>query len=214
MDEKIRILIADDHTIFRESLRVLLETYPSFEVVGFAGNGIKAIEETERVKPHVILMDLSMPKMDGLDTTRKIVEKFPEVKVLILSMLQREEFIFQMLEAGALGYISKDINAQGLFSAIESAYRGDIYLSPSVSKKVIGGYLKTEKEKSKPLSAREKEILKLLAEGRSKKEISNLLYISPRTVDTHRTNILKKLNLKNLADLVKYAIQQGLIVST
>ncbi len=214
MDQKIRVLIADDHTVFRESLKVLLETHPSFEVVGFAGNGIEAIEETGKVKPHVVLMDLSMPKMDGLDATRKILEKFPKVKVLILTMLEREEFIFQMLEAGVSGYISKDINAKGLFSALESAYRGDTYLSPSISRKVINGYLNAEKEKTKPLSAREREILKLLAEGRSKKEISNLLYISPRTVDTHRTNILKKLNLKGLADLVKYAIQKGLIINT
>lgn len=213
MDERIKILIADDHSIFRESLKVLLETVPSFKVVGLAGNGSEAIEEAERVNPDVVLMDLSMPMMDGMDATRKILQKSPRAKVIILSVLDREEFISQMLEAGVSGYLTKDINAMDLFSAVNSAYRGDTYFSPSISRKVINGYLKTENERAKPLSKREKEIVKLLADGRSKREISDLLCISPRTVDTHRANILRKLNLRNLPDLVRYAIQQGLIAN-
>jgi DNA-binding NarL/FixJ family response regulator len=210
--EKIKVLIADQHKIFRESLKTLLETLPTFEVVGFAGNGIEAIEETERLKPHVVLMEISLPVMDGLDATRMILGRFPEVKVIILSMLEREEFISQMLEAGVSGYLSKDINSEDLFSALKSVYKGDTYLSPSVSRKVIDGYLKAERKGAKDLSKREKEIVKLLAQGKSKREIGDLLYISPRTVDTHRTNILKKLNLKNTPDLVRYAIQRGLVV--
>ncbi|ACN15516.1 TRAP-type C4-dicarboxylate transporter, periplasmic solute-binding protein [Desulforapulum autotrophicum HRM2] len=214
---KIKVLVAEDHTIVRKGLCSLLYSEPDIEVVGEAENGREAIKMVEELAPDVVLMDISMPELNGMDATRQLKKKYPDVKILILSMHSTEEYIFETLRAGASGYLIKRSAPTDLIKAIHAAHAGDCFLSPSISKKVIKNYVQQKQGLSlEPrgldlLSAREREVLQLIAEGHANREIAGHLYISPKTVEAHRNHIQKKLGLNGTAELTKYAIRKGLV---
>jgi two-component system response regulator NreC len=215
--EKYRILIADDQTIVRECLRSLVSLNPDFEVVGEAGDGREAIQLTENLKPDLVLMDLSMPRTDGLNAIQEVKGRFPKTKVLVLTVHGDEELIIGTLEMGVDGYALKDSTYAELMVAIGNVLGGKPYICPGISEKVIKGYLDGRKalKASSPwmtLSHREREILKLIAEGQKSGKIAEYLCISPKTVQTHRTKLMKKLGLRTTADLVAFALKKGLIV--
>ena len=215
MAEPIRVLIADDHTIVRSGVHMLLETEPDFVVVGEALNGSEAIELAQSLKPDLILMDITMPEMDGLEATRQIKEHWPEINILVLTMHRSDEYFFEILKAGASGYILKTADTEELLQAARATARGDVFLNPSMAKKLLGEYLnqmdKAGDADEHALSVREKEILQLLAEGYSNKEIAEKLFISPSTVNTHRSNLMSKLGLSTRRELIQYARQRGII---
>ena len=211
---KTRILICDDHTLFVEGIKAMLRNESSVEIIGEARDGRQAVELVKELKPDVLLMDVSMPDMNGFDATRRIHELNPAVKVLMLTMHDEEELVARCLEAGAAGYIIKDAPASQLLYAIETVQKGEKYLSPSVLKKVVDGYVKNTNRPQTSydrLSAREREVLKLLAEGLSVKEIASHLNLSVKTVDVHKYNLMKKIDVHSSAELIKYAIQKKLI---
>ena len=214
--EKIRVLLVDDHTILRAGLRMMLNAQPDIEVAGEASDGRQGVSETQRLQPHVVLMDITMPEMNGIEATRQIRKLAPEARVLVLTMHENEEYLFQVLRAGASGYILKEAADTELISAIRIVQSGRFYLSPSAQSIMVGDYLQRvrtgeEKDSYSDLTEREREILKLIAEGLTNNQIADRLVISPKTVDTHRTHIMDKLNLHNRAELVKYAMRRGLI---
>jgi two-component system response regulator NreC len=216
MREKGKIVIAEDHTILREGLRALLSSQEDLDVVGEAEDGREAIRQVEELAPDLILMDLSMPKMNGVEAIREIRRRVPETKILALTVHKAEEFIVEVLQAGADGYIPKDASSNELMMAIKSVLMGKRYLSPSVSKVVIEGYLESRQTfaSSTPwetLTKREREILKLIAEGHKNKEIADFLCISVKTVEKHRANLMKKLDLHSAAALTAYAMERGLV---
>jgi len=212
---KIKVLIADDHTILRQGIKALLDNQAEIEVIGEAKDGREALTLIERLLPDVILMDIAMPGLNGLEATRRIKKKFPKIKVLVLTMYTNEEYVFQILNAGANGYLVKETAFQDLISAIRAVYRDEAFMSPSISKKVINRYMQRVRETNNTtgdiLTTREREILQLIAEGSSSKKIAEALFISPKTVETHRTHIMDKLNIHNRTDLVKYAIRTGIV---
>ena len=213
---KRKIVIAEDHTILREGLRALLSSAPDLEVIGEAENGRAAVQCVENLKPDLVLMDLSMPKTSGMDAIREIKRQFPDTKILTLTIHDEDEYILAALQAGADGYVLKDATQGELMMAIEIVLAGKSYLSPGVSEKVINGYLegrKTLKPKSAwdTITQRERETLKLIAEGYKNKEIADYLCISIKTVEKHRTNLMKKLNLHTASALTAFAIKKGLI---
>jgi two-component system response regulator NreC len=215
MMKKIRVLLAEDHTIVRQGIASLLKAESDMEVVGEASNGLEAIELTQKLVPDVVLMDIGMRHLNGLEATREIKKLSPSVKVLVLTMYDNEEWIFQILRAGASGYLIKDSAMTDLTSALRSVYQGDSYLSPSISKKVIEEYIRKAELGEKKgiedlLSCREKEILQLMAEGNSVPQISSLLCISKKTVEAHKTHIMEKLNIHDKVGLINYAIRTGL----
>ncbi len=210
MADKIRILLVDDHDILRAGLRAILSAEADIEVVGEASDGREAVTKAESLSPDVTLMDISMPVMDGLEATRRIHQSCPEVKVLVLTIHDDEEYLFQVLEAGGSGYLVKKSAATELISAIRAVYRGEAFLSPMATKMVIERYLQTmgreeKKQNYDGLTGREREVLKLIADGYTNQEIADHLFISVKTVETHRAHILEKLVLHTRADLVKYA---------
>lgn len=211
-----RIVIAEDYTILREGLRSLLSSTSKFEIVGEAEDGQEAIRNVERLKPDLALMDLSMPRMNGMDAIREIKKRSPETKVLVLTVHKTEEYIHAALQAGADGYLLKDSTRNELGIAISSVLEGKRYISPGISERLIEGYLEGRK-KMRPTSAwdaltqREREILKLIAEGYKNKEISDFLCISVKTVEKHRANLMKKLDLHSIQALTTFAIEKGLI---
>jgi two-component system response regulator NreC len=212
--DQISVLIADDHTIVRSGVRMLLEAEPDIRVVGEALNGIEALELTESLQPDVVLMDITMPELDGLEATRQLKARFPQINVLVLTMHRSDEYFFEMLKAGASGYILKGAKTSELINAVHIVHRGEVFLYPSMTQKLVQGYLQladwdTETEPS--LSPREKEIFQLLAEGYSNKEIADELVISPSTVHSHRGNLMDKLGLNNRRELIQYARRRGLI---
>lgn len=211
----IRILLADDHTIVREGIRSLLEDEEDMSVVGEADDGHTAIRITHQLKPDVILMDIAMPLLNGLEATRRIKEDYPEAKVLILTMHENEEYIRQVLASGAMGYILKDAAARDLLGAIRTVHKGEMILSPAVTRLVIEDYLRwgdlQPEKNSTILSPREREVLQLIAEGYTNKQIAEILTISIKTVQTHRMNLMKKLDLHDRGELIKYAIQKKII---
>ncbi|UCH59422.1 MAG: response regulator transcription factor [Anaerolineales bacterium] len=211
----IRILLADDHTIVREGIRSLLEDEEDMSVVGEAEDGHTAIRITHQLKPDVILMDIAMPLLNGLEATRRIKEDYPEAKVLILTMHENEEYIRQVLASGAMGYILKDAAARDLLGAIRTVHKGEMILSPAVTRLVIEDYLRwgdlQPEKNSTILSPREREVLQLIAEGYTNKQIAEILTISIKTVQTHRMNLMKKLDLHDRGELIKYAIQKKII---
>ena len=216
MHERTRIVLADDHTIIREGLTSLLSSEPDFEVVGGAADGREAIECVERLTPDIVLMDLSMPRMDGMEAIRQIKSRCPDTKILVLTVHKNEEYIRATFQAGADGYVLKYVSHADLVSAIRTVMEGAPYLSPAVSQVVLEGYLggmDTLKPASswEMLTPREREILKLIAEGYKNREIAELLCISPKTVATHRANIMKKVDLHTAAALTAYALERGLI---
>ena len=214
MKEESTIVLAEDHTILREGLRSLLSSEPELRVVGEAKDGREAIRRVEQLEPDLILMDLSMPKMNGVEAIREIKNRIPETRVLALTVHKAEEFVLEVLKAGADGYVLKDASSEELVMAIRSVLGGQRYLSPAVSQMVIEGYLAGRKTCESPwdtLTKREREILKLIAEGHKNKEIADYLYISVKTVEKHRANLMKKLDLHSAAALTAYAMERGLI---
>ena len=212
---KIRVLIADDHSIVRAGIRSLLEGQSNIEVVGEASNGCEAIELATQLQPDVVLMDIVMGDLSGLVATQEIKERTPAVKVLALTMHDREEFFFAMLQAGALGYVLKGSEPNELLTAIDVVYRGLPFLSPSVTKAVLENYLARGTDYTRSsydsLTLREKEVLPLTAEGKTTREMAEMLHLSSKTVEKHRAKVMQKLDLQNLSELIKYAIRKGLI---
>ena len=210
----IRILIADDHQLFREGIANLLSASLQIEIIAQAENGQEAIEKAKNLKPDIIIMDLSMPVINGVDATRILHKELPETRVLVLSMHCDKHYIKEALEAGASGYLFKNCTYDQLIEAVNTVYRGKKYLSDKFTEVLIQDYLSKEEkvcDNSQELSERESEILKLKAEGKSTREISDMLFISVKTVGTHKQHILEKLNLKSIADLIKYAIKKGIV---
>jgi two-component system, NarL family, response regulator NreC len=213
---KIRILVVDDHTILRVGLRMMLNAQPDIEVIGEASDGNQAVSEAMRLVPDVILMDIAMPDCNGIEATRQVKRLQPETRILVLTMHENEEYLFQVLRAGASGYILKEAADTELITAIRTVSSGRFYLSPSAQSIMVGDYLQRvrsgeERDSYSALTEREREILKLVAEGYTNNQIAERLTISPKTVDTHRTHIMDKLNLHSRAELVKYAMRRGLL---
>ncbi len=213
---KIRVLLAEDHTIVRKGLRALLDDEPTIEVIGEAENGREAVEKTEALRPDIVIMDHTMPLLNGLEATRQIRDHSPAVKILILTMHTNEEYIFEFLQAGAAGYLVKQSAPTDLVAAIFAIQQGQSYLSPAISKTVIDEYLRQGVAGGKgstpdPLTAREREIIQLVAEGFSNREIADQLHISVKTVGVHRLNLMQKLDLHSPTELTKYAIRKGII---
>ncbi len=214
MTDRIHVLIVDDHTIVRTGLRLLLEAETDISVVGEALNGLEAIKMVEMHHPDVVLMDIAMPEMDGLEATRQIKARWPAVKVLILTMHRSDEYFFEVLRAGASGYILKGAETGDLIHAVRVVGRGEVFLYPALAQLLIDNFLKTtrwEEGAGSLLSRREKEILRLICEGCSTKEIADKLVISLSTVHTHRSNIMEKLGVNNQHELIQFARQSGLI---
>jgi DNA-binding NarL/FixJ family response regulator len=209
-----KILLADDHAIIRQGLCALLERQPDFEVVGAVDDGRKAMELVQKLRPDIVIMDISMPNLNGIDATRKIVGKLGDTRVIALSMHSSRRFVTEMLKAGASGYILKECLFDELLEAIRIVLNGGIYLSPRITGVVVDDYLKRLKTEYQPaipaLTGREREILQLLAEGRSTKQIALQLHVSGKTIESTRRNIMDKLNIHSVAELTKYAVREGL----
>jgi two-component system response regulator NreC len=210
--QKQTVFLVDDHIIFAESLKLLIETRPEFCVVGSTRNCRSAVSQVKKCRPDLVLMDISLPDMSGIEATRLITEALPGTRVVALTMHKEEGFVAQFFEAGGSGYLVKDTDAKCLFEALEVICRGERFLSPSITGEQIVVTHDPEEEKlQQELSPREKEVLKFIAAGKTRKEISRILNISVRTLDTHRTNILVKLGCKNTAELVHYAVRRNLV---
>jgi two-component system response regulator NreC len=214
MADQIRVLIADDHTIVRSGVRLLLEAEPDLEVVGEAIEGNEALAKVDSLRPDVVLMDITMPGIDGIEATRQIKTMWPETKILVLTMHRSDDYFFEMIKAGASGYLLKGAETSELTHALRIVAQGEVYIYPSMANKLVKGYLSSLESKDNSesiLSPREEEILQLLAEGFSNKEIAEKLVISSSTVHTHRSNLMRKLNFNNRHDLIQYARKQGII---
>jgi two-component system response regulator NreC len=211
---KIRVLLADDHAIVREGVRMLLNAQPDVEVVGEAANGEQTIDLTRQLAPDIVLMDIGMPGMNGLQATRAVKAAQPQTNVLVLTMQEGQDYFFSILAAGASGYVLKGAHSAELLAAIRAVHKGGVYLDPMMAKKLMSDYLKRgEQEKVSGLSDRERQVLRLIADGLTAQQIADKLVISVNTVQTHRLHIMEKLNLHNRAELIKYAIHKGLIQS-
>ena len=209
-----QIILADDHVLFRKGLKRILRERSDLEVVGEAGDGLELLTLLKRLTPHMVVLDISMPNLRGIEAIHEIKMIHPDVKVLILTMHKDKEYLHHSISAGAQGYLLKEDADEELFSAIETIQRGRIYISPFLSEESREDWAKVVRGKwnlpfTESLTSREREVLKLIAEGKSNKEIGSLLFISFRTVERHRANIMVKLNVKKTADLVKYALQKG-----
>ena len=214
--QKIRVLVVDDHTIVRDGISALLSLAGDIDVVGEAINGNEALKMTAKLQPDVVLMDIAMPIMGGLEATRRIAKEHPSTKVLVITQHDDKEYVFPVLESGAAGLISKAAGSSELATGIRAVYNGDSFLSPSVARLLVENYQQTAGERAQfdpynQLTEREREILKLLAEGFSTQEIANMLVITRKTVEGHKTNLMAKLGIHNKIDLVKYALRRGII---
>jgi two-component system response regulator NreC len=211
----IRLLLVDDHAVVRSGLRMLLENERDMEIVGEASSAAEAIEAVTRLRPNVILMDIGLPDLSGIDATREIKKRVSDVSIVALTIHEDEEYFFKMLEAGASGYVPKRAAPEELLTAIRAAGTGQVYLYPSLAKLLVRDYLDggraSGEQTSSDLTDREQEVLAYLAEGASNGEIAASLVISPKTVARHRENIMRKLNLHSRAELVRYAIRKGII---
>lgn len=212
----IHIVVADDHTLIRQGIVGLLNAQVDMEVIAQVGTGQEAVQAALSLAPDVLLMDLSMPGLNGIDATREIKQQATGVRVLVLTIHDREDYLFQALRAGAAGYILKGADIQELLSAIRTVYRGNVYLYPTVTKKLLADYLGRvdsgqDRERYDGLTEREREVLRLIAQGMTSAEIARLLFLSPHTVQTHREHIMEKLDLHRKAELIKYAIRKGLV---
>lgn len=212
----IRLLLVDDHAVVRSGLKMLLGGQKEMEIVGEAGSAAEALAETEHVQPNVILMDIGLPDKTGIEATREIKARFPDVKIVALTIHEDEEYFFQMLDAGASGYVPKRAAPEELITAIKVAADGEVYLYPSLAKLLVRDFFNTERTGEEKinldgLTEREREVLTHLAEGASNDEIATALVISPKTVERHRENIMRKLNLHSRSELVRYAIRKGII---
>lgn len=214
---KIKLLLADDHAVVRSGLRMLLEAQPDMEIVAEAENGRETIEKVLAFQPDIVLMDIEMPGMNGIEATRKIKEESPETAVLALTMYEDDQYFFEMLKAGAAGYIPKRAAPDALVNAIRTVKKGEVFLYPSMAAYLVEDYLQRDEAPEEDeadvidLTTREREVLVLIAEGLSNGEISEKLVISIKTVDRHRENIMRKLNIHNRIDLVKFALKRGMI---
>jgi len=214
--KKVRILLADDHTVMRAGLRALLERQPNLEVVGEAEDGRQTVELASLHVPDVVVMDIAMPNLNGVEATRRMVSKQPAISVVILSMYSDESYVMRALEAGARAYLLKDSAVTDLIRAIEAVSQGKSFFSPKISRILAEEYVRALRQKGAAdsyelLTPREREILQLLAEGKTNKEVATSLNISVYTAETHRGNILQKLNLHSSAELVLYAVRKGII---
>jgi DNA-binding NarL/FixJ family response regulator len=213
---RIRILLADDHTLFRQGVKTLLATEPDMEVIGEAADGIGAVEKATELKPDVILMDIGMPGPSSFETTRQIKKTCPETKVLFLTMYDDEDYLVESMEVGASGYVLKDCPAAQLVAAVRDVWRGGSYLSPRMLSQLVDDFrTRVQSTERMPrfatLTPREKEILKMLAEGNTVKEVASQLDLSVKTVEAHKFNLMRKLDIHNKAQLVQYAIQKKVI---
>ena len=210
----IRVILADDHTIVRHGLSRLIQQQEDMEVIAQAGDGHSTVELTRELSPDIVIMDIGMPDLNGIDATRQIVRDFPGIKVIGLSMHSGKKFVIEMLKAGASGYLLKDCALEELVTAIKTVSAGKIYLSPLITDVVVENYVLNSKKKESSafslLSQREREVLQLIAEGKTTKQIGQRLHISPKTVEGHRLRLMSKLNMDSVAQLTKYAIQEGL----
>jgi len=216
MASPFSILLADDHVMFRRGVRRIIQSIDDVEVVGEASDGFELLELLKKTSPQLVILDISMPNLRGLEATREIKIIDPAVKVLILTMHKDKEYLYHAFSAGAEGYLLKEDADSELISAIDTLRRGGTYISPLLSTQLADLFMQKSRRGAEPLTSpreplttREREIIKLIAEGKSSKEVADLLFISSRTVQHHRANIMKKLNLKKTADLVKYALQKG-----
>ncbi len=213
---KIRVLIADDHAVVRSGLRQLMSDQPDLEVVGEAGDGREALEKVKALKPDVIVLDIAMPGVSGLEAAGLIKEAVPNCQIVVLTMHGKENFVRQVLSSGALAYVLKASPVQDVLAAVRAAHRGEYFLSSKIEAEVVGAYLDSRREAPAVrgydlLSEREQQIFRLVAEGNSTNQIAEVLCVSPKTVEKHRTNIMKKLGLRDRLDVVKYAVRIGII---
>ena len=213
---KFKLILADDHAVVRSGLRMLLEVQPDIDIVGEAESGTEAVEKTRALRPDIVLMDIQMPGLNGIEATKQIKNLAPETAVLALTMYEDDQYFFEMLHAGASGYVPKKAAPDELLTAIRAVGRGEVYLYPSLASRLVLDYLKRADSGDQPLvyddlTPREREVLTVIAEGLSNAEIAEKLIISVKTVDRHRENIMRKLNLHSRVDLVKYALRIGLI---
>ena len=214
--KKIRVLIADDHALFREGIRALLSKYEDLEVTGEAADGKEAIDQVKKLRPDIVLMDIAMPGLGGLEATLELKKIYPEVKILVLTQYANQEYLYRFLKAGVSGYVLKRVAGAELVSAIRSVHRGGTFLHPDVAPGVIEGYLgglqpAQQEDIYETLTDREKQVLKLVAEGKTNKEIAEILTISVKTAMAHRANIADKLGIHNRAELIKFALQRGIV---
>jgi DNA-binding NarL/FixJ family response regulator len=210
----IRVLLADDHSLMRDGIAALLNEVPGFKIVGEARDGLEAIQMIQTHQPNMILMDIGMTPMNGLDATARISKEYPEVRVVILSMHANEEYVLKALRAGAAGYLLKDTKKQELIDALNAVAAGKTFLSKEVSRHVIDDYVRSVESERTPLdqlTPRQRQILRLIAEGKTNKEIAQVLNVSIKTVDTHRTLLMQRLNIHDIAGLVRFAIKMGLV---
>jgi DNA-binding NarL/FixJ family response regulator len=211
----ITVFLADDHRLVREGFRLLLQTQSDILVIGEAGTGRDAVRQVASLKPDVVLMDIAMPELNGLEATQEICEAFPSTKVIILSMYSTSQHIFRAIKSGARGYILKESAGDDLISAVRAVHRGQVFLCKEISESVVHDYVSSrdmaeERGPLAKLNDRERQILQLLVEGASNSRIAELLFLSPKTVETYRSHLMKKLGINDLPALVKFAIQQGL----
>ena len=211
--DKIKILVVDDHAMMRDGIRALVSLYDDIEIVGEASEGKEAIEKVQELAPDVVLMDIAMPGMDGLEATRRIRKKNPAVKVIIITQHDNREYILSCIKAGAAGFVPKRALGSELLAAIRAVSKGDSFLYPSAASALIKDYLQQAKGEDPydHLTDREREILKLIAEGRTSREIAEVLFISLKTVQGHRTKIMEKLDIHKQSELIKYALRKGLV---
>jgi DNA-binding NarL/FixJ family response regulator len=210
-NKKIRILLADDHAILRKGVRMMIDSEPDLEVVGEAKTGREAIDEARNLKPDIVLMDVSMPELNGIEGTRRICEELSQTKVIGLSMHRDSVYVREILRAGARGYLLKDSEDDDLIRAIRAVARGEAFLSPAVSDAVLSDYRKHVSNPVDLLTSREREVLTMIAEGKTNKEIANALNLSVYTIESHRGSVMDKLNLHNTGDIVRFALRNGLM---
>ncbi|MDE3067993.1 MAG: response regulator transcription factor [Verrucomicrobiota bacterium] len=215
--EKIRVLLADDHTVVRQGLRVLLEAESDIVVVGEAETGRQAVQQAKKLVPDVVVMDIAMPNLNGLEATRQIVKEVPSAKLLVLSSYNDDEYVHQVTEAGATGYLLKQTAATDLINAVRETRNGNAFFSPAISKRLVERYREAFlqgaliKKRTDLLTSREAEVLQLIAEGRANKQIAAELCISIKTVEKHRQQVMNKLNIHDIAGLTRYAISKGIV---
>jgi two-component system response regulator NreC len=214
--DKISVFLAEDHAVVREGLKHVISSQQDMDVIGEAEDGIEAVKKVKSLRPDVTLLDISMPRLNGLEAIPLIREAVPDCKIVVLSMHKKEAYAHQVLASGGLGYVLKASPSADLVRAIRAVYRGEYFLSPGISQEVITAYIKSrDTNKDAPayhiLSGREQQVLRLTVEGNSISQTADILFLSPKTVERHRANIMKKLNLNNIIDLMKYAIQNGII---